>query len=163
MFLMQFICREYMRCMQKRFKRQEEEISHNGRGFPLYVLLENGKPILRDQKEIAAMLGIAPSTMTGALKRLEQSGLIQKHQDPADQRRKLIGLTDEGIAFMKKRRNLHKELNEEALAGMSEGEQSQFLKQLTDIYARLLAIDEGRGTATECPERQRKSKTEKEG
>ena len=31
MFMMQVICREYMRQMQRRFKRQEKVISHKGR------------------------------------------------------------------------------------------------------------------------------------
>lgn len=162
MFLMQFVCREYVRCLQKRFHQQDQVIHHKGRGFPLYVLMDEDTPVQRDQKEIATMLGIAPSTMTGALKRLEASGLIRKHLDPNDQRRKLIGLTDKGVAFIRSRHDIHKDLNAQAMAGMTPGEQDKFLAQLADIYTRLQAMaDDAAATDGKTAPWNEESKTER--
>ena len=45
---------------------------------------------------IASLLAIHPSTLTGVLKRLEQRGLLERHEDRQDRRRALLRLTDEG-------------------------------------------------------------------
>ena len=137
MFLMYRICKEYHRLLLHQQWQADPDTLHKGRGFPLYVLLEKGKPVQRDQKEIADLLNIAPSTLTGSLKRLEQSGLISKHEDPHDLRRKLIGLTDKGLAFMKCRVDLHHELQRRLLSDLSKEEQNQLQEQLRCINCRM--------------------------
>jgi DNA-binding MarR family transcriptional regulator len=46
--------------------------------------------------QLAQLLHIHPSTLTGVLKRLERRGLVARRRDPRDQRRALIGLTAAG-------------------------------------------------------------------
>jgi DNA-binding MarR family transcriptional regulator len=46
--------------------------------------------------ELAALLHVHPSTLTGVLRRLERHGLVQRRRDPRDARRRLIGLTARG-------------------------------------------------------------------
>jgi DNA-binding MarR family transcriptional regulator len=46
--------------------------------------------------QLARILHVHPSTLTGVLKRLERGGLVSRRSDPRDQRRALIGLTAEG-------------------------------------------------------------------
>jgi MarR family transcriptional regulator, organic hydroperoxide resistance regulator len=46
--------------------------------------------------EIAGILRIHPSTLSGILKRLEKRGAIERTSDPADARRALFRLTDVG-------------------------------------------------------------------
>jgi DNA-binding MarR family transcriptional regulator len=46
--------------------------------------------------QLAKILHIDPSTLTGVLKRLERRGLVARRRDPRDRRRALIGLTAEG-------------------------------------------------------------------
>jgi DNA-binding MarR family transcriptional regulator len=46
--------------------------------------------------DLARLLHIHPSTLTGILARLERSGLIRRRPDPRDGRRSLLGLTEEG-------------------------------------------------------------------
>lgn len=140
MFLMQRICKEYHRLLMQQQDLTDAEALHKGRGFPLYVLLENGEPVQRDQKEIADMLKIAPSTLTGALKGLERTGLIRKYEDPTDLRRKLIGLTDKGVEFVKCRALRHKELQKQLLCDLNREEQRQFSEQLNRIYSRMQAL-----------------------
>jgi DNA-binding MarR family transcriptional regulator len=46
--------------------------------------------------QIARLLHVHPSTLTGILKRLERQGLIRRRPDPKDRRRAFLGITEEG-------------------------------------------------------------------
>ncbi|HEY6005076.1 MAG TPA: MarR family transcriptional regulator [Anaeromyxobacter sp.] len=46
--------------------------------------------------EVAAILHLHPSTLTGVLKRLEDRGLLERRPDPADGRRALLQLSARG-------------------------------------------------------------------
>jgi DNA-binding MarR family transcriptional regulator len=46
--------------------------------------------------DLAALLHLHPSTLTGILQRLEAKGWIRRRPDPRDRRRVLIGLTERG-------------------------------------------------------------------
>jgi len=48
--------------------------------------------------ELAEVLHVHPSTLTGVLKRLEQRRLLERAADPRDARRALLGLTRRGRA-----------------------------------------------------------------
>jgi DNA-binding MarR family transcriptional regulator len=49
--------------------------------------------------ELAALLRLHPSTLTGILKRLERRGWLKRRPDPRDGRRTLLGLTERGRAI----------------------------------------------------------------
>ncbi len=49
--------------------------------------------------EVAEILHLHPSTLTGVLKRLEDRGLLARRPDPADGRRALLQLTPRGRAI----------------------------------------------------------------
>lgn len=49
--------------------------------------------------QLARLLHLHPSTLTGVLQRLEQRGLLRRRRDPRDARRTLLGLTEKGRAF----------------------------------------------------------------
>lgn len=46
--------------------------------------------------QIAQLLYVHPSTLTGILKRLERPGLIRRRPDPRDRRRAFLGITEKG-------------------------------------------------------------------
>lgn len=46
--------------------------------------------------QIAALLHVHPSTLTGVLKRLERQGLVRRRPDPRDRRRAFLGITEKG-------------------------------------------------------------------
>ena len=50
-------------------------------------------------KELADILHVHPSTLTGVLRRLEERGLIARQPDPSDGRRALLNLTGLGNAL----------------------------------------------------------------
>jgi DNA-binding MarR family transcriptional regulator len=54
--------------------------------------------------ELAEVLHIHPSSLTGMLQRLEQSELIRRESDPFDRRRALFELTRRGMRLNRERR-----------------------------------------------------------
>jgi MarR family transcriptional regulator, organic hydroperoxide resistance regulator len=46
--------------------------------------------------QIAQLLHVHPSTLTGILQRLERKGLIRRRADPRDRRRAFLGVTEKG-------------------------------------------------------------------
>jgi DNA-binding MarR family transcriptional regulator len=46
--------------------------------------------------QLAALLHVHPSTLTGILRRLERQGLVRRRPDPRDGRRAFLGITEKG-------------------------------------------------------------------
>lgn len=46
--------------------------------------------------QIAELLHVHPSTLTGVLKRLERQGLVRRRRDVRDRRRVILGITERG-------------------------------------------------------------------
>lgn len=72
-----------------------------GLTYPQYVamlaLWEESEPVTVGA--LGDRLGLDSGTLTPLLKRLEQSGLVQRHRDPEDERRVLVTLTSAGWAL----------------------------------------------------------------
>lgn len=72
-----------------------------GLTYPQYlvmlVLWERGEPT--GVGTIGDRLHLDTSTLTPLLKRLEHAGLVDRTRDPADERRVMVALTDEGAAL----------------------------------------------------------------
>jgi DNA-binding MarR family transcriptional regulator len=92
--------------------------------------------------QLAQLLHVHPSTLTGVLQRLERRGLLTRQRDGSDRRRALIGLTAEGRRF------------DVETAGTNEAAVAAMLKQLEpgeSASARralsLLAVALGRALA----------------
>jgi DNA-binding MarR family transcriptional regulator len=49
--------------------------------------------------QLARLLHVHPSTLSGVLKRLEKKSLLRRRNDPRDRRRALLGLTSKGRAL----------------------------------------------------------------
>ena len=84
------------RVFEKILTAQGIEAFNGAQGRILYVLWqEDGVPI----KTIAERCGLAITSLTTMLERLEKSGLIIRQQDSGDKRKTLIFLTDKAKAM----------------------------------------------------------------
>lgn len=77
----------------------------------LMVLWERGEDTIGG---IAERLGLESSTVTPLAKRLEQSGLVSRHRNAADERQVTVTLTPEGTAMQARTRCLGETLFEAA-------------------------------------------------
>jgi len=64
--------------------------------YEVLALLRRTEPVIYTPVEVAALLGISPSGMTGKLDRLEKQGLLVRRSDPHDRRVAKLHLTDSG-------------------------------------------------------------------
>ena len=97
----------------------EESGLHCGQGFALRQLWhKDGIP----QSQLAHGLHVAPATVTISLQRMEGIGLIERRQDPHDQRVSRVYLTDKGRLLRSQVEGNVRKLEEQALAGFTDQE-----------------------------------------
>jgi DNA-binding MarR family transcriptional regulator len=80
--------------LQKASKRMNTTIGVTGPQRLVIRILARFPGIAAGQ--IAQLLHVHPSTLTGVLKRLEREGLIRRRPDPTDRRRASLGITKKG-------------------------------------------------------------------
>lgn len=69
--------------------------------------------------DLASILHVHPSTLTGVLQRLAARGLLRRVDDPRDRRRAVLGLTARGARLNVARRGTVESVVAEALDGVS--------------------------------------------
>jgi DNA-binding MarR family transcriptional regulator len=80
--------------LQRTSKRMEAELGVTGPQRLVIRVVARFPGMLAGQ--LAEVLHLHPSTLTGILKRLERRGLLSRRGDPRDRRRVLLGLTKKG-------------------------------------------------------------------
>src|SRR4029079_5796966 len=74
------------------------------------------------QQEIGDRMALDPSGLVGAIDELEKMGLVERRRDPADRRRYVLGLSDEGTATLRRGRRVVTESARELLAPLDDDE-----------------------------------------
>lgn len=90
--------------------------------------------------ELAKVLRVHPSSLTGVLRRLEQGELIRRESDPFDRRRALLELTRRGMRLNAQRRGTIEASIEGALSRLRKGELAGAKAALKSIAASLATI-----------------------
>ncbi|WP_432851275.1 MarR family winged helix-turn-helix transcriptional regulator [Amycolatopsis sp. CA-161197] len=83
--------------------------------------------------EVTATTMIDSATLTPLVSRLVERGLLTRTTDPASARRKLLSLTDEGAAVLKKVKPRARAAEKASLEALSADEREQLLKLTTKI------------------------------
>jgi DNA-binding MarR family transcriptional regulator len=72
----------------------------------LYVVVASGQVHMA---ELPGRLGVSLSTVSGAVDRLVDAGLLTRREDPVDRRQVLVGATDTGAALLDRFRELNQQ------------------------------------------------------
>ena len=97
-------------------------------GWALLQRLEYTGPLT--VRELTELLGRAQSVVSEMVAGLVRSGRLRRIKDPRDRRRTLVWLTDVGLEFLHRQRDvLDRERLSQALANMSASERSALLVQ----------------------------------
>ena len=105
---------------------------NGAQGRILYVLWQgDGVPI----SELSRQTGLAMTTLTSMLDRMETAGLVRRDRDGKDRRKVRIVLTDEARGLQRDFDEVSEELNAIHYEGFSEDE----ITQLEDYLRRVLA------------------------
>jgi DNA-binding MarR family transcriptional regulator len=86
-------------------------------------------------QEIADGLGLTAPTVSVAVRRLEEAGLLERQPDPADGRAVRLFLTDQGQAMQQRAQSFRLDKMRRLLAGLAAGEQEQLLSLLERAVA----------------------------
>ena len=107
---------------------------NGAQGRILYVLWhEDGVSI----SEIARRTGLANTTLTSMLDRMDAAGLIRREAVPGDRRQQRVVLTDRARTLRKDYENISERMNEVYYAGFSETEYAQLEGYLLRILDNL--------------------------
>jgi MarR family transcriptional regulator, organic hydroperoxide resistance regulator len=107
---------------------------NGAQGRILYVLWQNESISIT---ELSEKTGLAKTTLTSMLDRLEVLGLIQRVFDKTDRRKILINLSEEARELQNEYDEVSAKMNEIYYQGFSDGEISQFEGYLLRILENL--------------------------
>lgn len=91
---------------------------------------------LDSQKALAEHIGITPSAITGALKKLEKDGYIRRIQG-SDNRYNEIEITDEGKKIVESTKNAFAEVDTSLFDGFTDEELDGYIAYLEKIQANI--------------------------
>ena len=115
---------------------------NGAQGRILFVLWEKDNiPI----KELSDKTGLAKTTLTSMLDRLEKSGHIIRNYDPRDRRTVKIKLTERSKGLKEKYETVSEEMNKVFYKGFREDEILDFEKQLGKILENLIEKENENG------------------
>src|SRR4051795_13004301 len=87
------------------------------------------------QQELGGRMGLDPSGLVGAIDELEAMGLVERRRDPADRRRNVIALTEEGTATLRRARRLVTDSARELLGPLDDAEVETLVGLLAKVEA----------------------------
>lgn len=108
----------------------------------LWRLRSAGPPYLVSPTWLARALDTHPATLTNRVDRLERSGHVERVHDPADRRRLLVGLTEQGHEAWEATIEAQASTERVLLAALSEAER----KRLSGLLRKIVTAAETDGT-----------------
>jgi DNA-binding MarR family transcriptional regulator len=122
------------RVFEQLLDRQGIDQLNSAQGRILNILWnEDGIPI----SDLAKKTGLANTSLTGMLERLDKSGYLERIPDPADRRRTVIRLTDKALSMKEQYQRVSDQLSAFFYKGFSYKEIVQFEKNLERILENL--------------------------
>ena len=117
---------------------RHHHISRAGREA-LAVLEGAGQPL--SPTSLAQRLIVTTASVTSLLDTLERRGLVERRPDPADRRRLLVAITDQGLALVDQFLPEVVALQTEVMAQLSEPQRRQLVKLLAAVRDGLDDLD----------------------
>jgi MarR family transcriptional regulator for hemolysin len=130
------------RLLRRRF---EKALENAGLGLTVAeartLAFVSRRPGLR-QSTLADELSVEPMTLVGFLDRLEAATLVERIQDPADRRAKLIRLTPNAAGIVRRIRTIGKAVREDAERGIDPAVAETMRLALLKMQENLLTRDD---------------------
>ena len=105
----------------------------NGQEAVVLRAIDGPEPL--SQGEVARRMGIDRTTMVALIDELEQKGLVQRRQDPADRRKNVVALTGSGRDTLGRANKAGAEAERRFLSPLAPGEQETFKKALRALLS----------------------------
>ena len=118
------------RVFEKILARENISEFNGAQGKILYVLWQRDNISII---ELSKLVGLANTTLTSMLDRMEEAGLIKRLPDPGDRRKNLIALTDKAAGLREKYDQVSQEMNEVYYKDFTEKEITIFERYLQRV------------------------------
>lgn len=92
------------------------------------------------QFKIAERMNVEPMTTSKVIDRLEERGLVERRQDPADRRAKLVRMTPGGEAMVGDIDTQTAAMREDMMAGLAPDQREAMISGLRAVRANLQAL-----------------------
>lgn len=133
----------YLACHVEHRTRGSSPSGLTGKDGTLLAHIED--PSGTSPSRLARHLGIAPSTLSAALARLEAAGLLRLDTHPADARRRIVRLTSDGRQAVLRESVLDSGRVASVLAAMNATERRKAVEGLNLLAAAARRFQEGEG------------------
>ncbi|HZQ82831.1 MAG TPA: MarR family winged helix-turn-helix transcriptional regulator [Gaiellaceae bacterium] len=129
--------RRLLRQVMRGLRARQGPLHRGGRrqGGLLAFLAGEGPTAVSD---LAAALGVSLPAASALTRALEERGLVERREDPADRRRTVVALNEETSARMREWLEAHDRPLEKALAALDDREREAFLKGLRALADALM-------------------------
>lgn len=127
------------RRLARRFDLALKPLKLTNGQFSLLMALNQPEP--PPMGRLADFLAMEPSTLTSAVKVLEQRGLLLVERDPKDSRSKRLRITPEGVALMRKAVTVWRKTHAQLEAALPPGSDAALREGLTDLAAIALSTE----------------------
>ena len=135
-----FLLNDVSRLMRNRFDRQARELGLTRAQWRVMMFLSRHEGTR--QTELASLLEVETVTLSRHIDRLEQSGWVERHPDPADRRAWRLFLAKNSLPILDKLSAVLVETLETALTGLKTEEQEQLIQKLLKIKTNLIDADD---------------------
>lgn len=132
-----FLIHDAARLMRRRFEARGSEHGLSAAQWRLLVRLVKEQGVA--QARLAELLEIEPISVSRLLDRMEEGGWIERRQDAADRRVRIIFPTDKSKAAFAQIKSVAGDVYEEAMAGLSQEERLATIQGLSAIVNNLSA------------------------
>lgn len=130
-----FVLHDTARLMRWNFERRAQTIGLTRAQWSVLAYLKRSNGLR--QNELAELLEIRPITLVRLLDRLEKNMWIERRDDPNDRRAKQVFLTEKVQPIVNQMHEIALSVRAEALSGLSEPEQEEFLRMLLLLRGNL--------------------------
>jgi len=100
----------------------EERLGIKLRQLMLLSYLRHGAPAL--QQQLCESLWLDPNNCVLLLNEMEEMGYVERRRDPADRRRHVVDITDEGRVALERAERAQEAIGDELLSALSDEERA---------------------------------------
>ncbi|MFG1902602.1 MarR family winged helix-turn-helix transcriptional regulator [Micromonospora carbonacea] len=111
-----------------------EHLGIDSKDFGALRVLAHGEPA--SQLQVAQKLGVDRTTMVALLDELERKGIVVRRPDPADRRRNIVALTDQGRRTFDAAQAAYQDAENAFLVPVRPGAADQLRRTLQDLLER---------------------------
>jgi DNA-binding MarR family transcriptional regulator len=111
----------------------EERLGIKLRQVMLLSYVRAGAPAL--QQQLCESLWLDPNNCVLLLNEMEDMGYVERRRDPADRRRHVVDITDEGRKALERAERAQEEIGDELLSALSDDERSTLRSLLSRVVA----------------------------